>query len=124
MPSARPDMTGRPDIVLDIERLTENCNGNREIVTELLGHLCNVSGPKWLRALEKGIQSKDSGGIRETCHGMKGACVTIFAWRLSNMAFEFEYLARDGDITGIAGRMGEMRQAFREMEDWLAAKNF
>lgn len=117
----RPDMTNRPDVVLDLKRLTENCNGNLEIVAELLRHLCKVSGPKWIKALENGIENEDSEGLRETCHGMKGACVTVFAWRLSNLAFEFEYLARDGDITTLANRMDELAQAFVEMEDWVSA---
>ena len=116
-----PDMTNRPDIVLDLTRLTENCNGNVEIVTELLGHLCKISGPKWIEALESGIENKDSKGLRETCHGMKGACVTVFAWRLSNLAYEFEYLAKGGDISTLASRMGEIDQAFVEMEDWISA---
>ena len=120
MSPEKPDMTERPDIVLDIERLTENCSGNREIVAELLEHLCKISGPKWIRALESGIKNADSKGLRETCHGMKGACVTVFAWRLSNLALEFEYLARDGDIVTLASRMDEMRRAFAEMENWVA----
>ncbi len=119
MPPQRPDMTDRPDIVLDFARLTDNCNGNSEIVVELLEHLCKISGPKWVQALERGIKNADSEGLRETCHGMKGACVTIFAWRLSNLALEFEYLARDGDIATIASRMDEIRQAFVEMENWV-----
>ncbi len=119
MPPEMPDMTDRPDIVLDLARLTENCNGNSEIVGELLGHLCKISGPKWIQALESGIKNADSKGLRETCHGMKGACVTVFAWRLSNLAFEFEYLARDNDITSLASRMDEMRQAFVEIENWV-----
>ncbi len=121
MSSERPDMTDRPDIVLDIERLTENCNGNVEIVRELLRHLCDVSGPKWIKALEEGIQKGDSEELREICHGMKGACVTVFAWRLSNLAFEFEHLARDGDIRTFANRLSEIKEAFVEMEKWISA---
>ena len=120
MQPERPDMTDRPDIVLDLQRLTANCNGNIEIVTELLRHLCQVSGPKWMEALKEGISQGDGDGLREICHGMKGACVTVFAWRLSNLAFEFEYLARDKDVDTLASRMGEMQQAFTEMEDWIA----
>jgi HPt (histidine-containing phosphotransfer) domain-containing protein len=116
----RPDMTDRPDIVLDLGRLTENCNGNIEIVTELLEHLCKVSGPRWIRALEYGIQNADSEALRGTCHGMKGACVTVFAWRLSNLALEFEFLARGGHVNALASRMDEMRQAFVEMENWIS----
>ncbi len=111
-----PDMTDRPDIVLDIERLTVNCNGNQEIMTELLQHLCQKSCPKWILGIEKGIQNKDSEAIREVCHGMKGACATIFAWRLSNIALEFEYLARDGDMLSIHNRMSELRQRFSEVD--------
>jgi HPt (histidine-containing phosphotransfer) domain-containing protein len=121
MSSERPDMTDRPDIVLDIERLTENCNGNVEIVRELLGHLCEVSGPKWIKGLEEGIEKGDSEELREICHGMKGACVTVFAWRLSNLAFEFEYLARDSDISIFANRLSEIKEAFVEMEEWISA---
>jgi len=121
MQAERPDMTDRPDIVLDLERLTANCNGNIKIVAELLEYLCKVSGPKWIQALNKGISQGDKKKLREICHGMKGACLTVFAWRLSNLAFEFEYLARDGELAILASRMGEMRQAFTEMEDWIAA---
>lgn len=119
MPPYVPDMTGRPDVVLDVQRLTKNCNGNRKIVAELLLHLCQVSGPKWIAALEKGIQDGDSERLRGICHGMKGACATVFAWRLSNLAFEFEYLARDKDIVLLTSRLGELRQGIVAIENWL-----
>jgi len=64
MASTPLDMTDRPDIVLDIERLSVNCNGNQEIMAELLQHLCQKSCPKWILGIEKGIQSKDSEAIR------------------------------------------------------------
>lgn len=119
MPPYVPDMTGRPDVVLDVQRLTKNCNGNRKIVVELLIHLCQVSGPKWITALEKGIQDGDSERLQGICHGMKGACATVFAWRLSNLAFEFEYLARDKDIVLLTSRLGELRQGIVAIENWL-----
>lgn len=118
------DMTRYPDVVLDISRLRENCSGNVAIVSELLRHLCKVSGPKWIKALEQGIISEDSEGLREVCHGMKGACVTIFAWRLSNIALELEHLARDGDIAALAGRMQELKAAFTEIEEWAMENIF
>ena len=119
MPVHAPDMTDRPDIVLDIQRLTKNCNGKREIMVSLLRHLCQASGPKWIVALEKGIQDGDSERLREICHGMKGACATVFAWRLSNLALEFEYLARDKNIAALANRLDELPQRIVEIEDWL-----
>lgn len=115
MSATPPNMIDRPDIVLDIERLSVNCNGNQAVIVELLEHLCQKSCPKWILGIEKGIQSKDSEAIREVCHGMKGACATIFAWRLSNIAFEFEYLARKSDISAIHNRMGELHQRFNEV---------
>ncbi len=121
MQPEKPDMTGRPDVVLDIERLQENCNGKVEIIEELLTHLCQVSVPKWIAALEQGIKENNREKIREICHGMKGACVTIFAWRLSNLAYEFEYLARGGYIEIIARRMVELKEAASEIEGWVDA---
>ena len=120
MSAEAPDITERPDVVVDIARLRDNCSGNVEIVAELLRHLCQVSGPKWVKALEQGIADQDSEGLREVCHGMKGACVTIFAWRLSNIALELELLAREGDMVAFADRMGALKAAFTEVEEWAA----
>ncbi len=119
MPPPVLDMIGHPDVVLDVQRLTKNCNGNRKIVEELLLHLCQVSGPKWIAALEKGVQDGDSERLQGICHGMKGACATVFAWRLSNLALEFECLARDKDIVLLTSRLGELRQRIAEIENWL-----
>ncbi len=119
MPSQLADMTDRPDIVLDVERLTKNCNGNRHIVTQLLCHLCRVSGPQWIAALKKGIQDGDRERLEDICHGMKGACATVFAWRFSNLAFELECLSREGDTATLANRLGELQQRIMEIENWL-----
>jgi len=117
--SAKVD--GRPDIVLDLDRLKKNCNDNLTIIVELLNHLYQKSGPKWIGAIEEGIKSENSEEIREVCHGMKGASATVFAWRISNLALEFEYLARDGKIQGLSARMGELKNAFVELEEWVKA---
>jgi HPt (histidine-containing phosphotransfer) domain-containing protein len=109
----------RPDIILDLDRLKKNCNNNLDIVVELLNHLHQKSGPKWIAAIEQGIKSDNSEEVREVCHGMKGASATIFAWRISNLALEFEYLARDGAIQKLANRMPELTKLFNELEEWM-----
>jgi HPt (histidine-containing phosphotransfer) domain-containing protein len=112
----------RQDIVLDLDRLKRNCNNNRTIIVELLNHLYQKSGPKWIGAIEEGIKSENSKEIREVCHGMKGASATVFAWRISNLALEFESLARDENIQGLSDRMGELKNAFVELEKWIKAQ--
>lgn len=111
--------TDRPDIVLDLDRLKNNCNGNIAIVTELLDHLHKKSGPKWITALKEGINAGDSEMVREVCHGMKGATATVFAWRLSNLALEFEYLARDGELGKVNERIPELQGAFDSLAAWV-----
>jgi len=44
----------RPDIIPDLDRLKSNCNDNPGIVVELLTHLYQKSGPKWIAAIEEG----------------------------------------------------------------------
>ncbi len=112
------DKTKRPDIVLDLERLKKNCSNNIAIVTELLNHLHEKSRPKWLAALKDGINAGDSEALREVCHGMKGASATVFAWRISNIAFELEYLARDGEIQKLSERLEDLQAAFDELVEW------
>lgn len=114
-----PAISERPDIILDVDRLKKNCNGNNEIVRELLLHLHQQSGPKWIADLQNGIVSKNSEALREICHGMKGASATLFAWRISNIALELEHLARDGRIAELSGRMEELQAAFDECAAWV-----
>lgn len=109
----------RTDTILDLEHLKANCHGNMDIVVELLQHLYQKSGPKWIAAMETGIRLEDSEEIREVCHGMKGACATVFAWRISNLALEFELLAREGKILELNDRVGELKNAFIELEKWV-----
>lgn len=118
MSSKTTDNNERPDIVLDLDRLKQNCNGNLTIITELLNHLHQKSGPKWIAALEKGIKANDSEALKEVCHGMKGACATVFAWRISNLALELEYLARDGEVKKLSDRLLDLQAAFDELAAW------
>jgi len=110
----------RPDVVLDLQRLRKNCNGNPEIVSELLEHLQQTSGPKWMAALKGGLQTADSEKLREVSHGMKGAAATVFAWRISNIALEFEALARAGKVEELGNRMVDLEEAFGELKEWLS----
>jgi len=109
----------RPDIILDLDRLKKNCNNKLDIVVELLNHYQQKSGPKWIAAIEQGINSNNSEEVREVCHGMKGASATIFAWRISNLALEFEYLARDSAIQELSSRMPELTKLFNELSEWV-----
>jgi|GEM_PF-1505863 len=109
----------RPDVILDLERLKNNCNGNVVIVKELLAHLYQRSGPKWFGALQDAITAGNSEECREICHGMKGASATVFAWRISNLALEFELLARNGEIGKLRNRMPELQANFDEFALWV-----
>ena len=113
------DKNERPDVVLDLDRLKNNCNGNLAIITELLTHLLQKSGPKWIAALREGIKADNSEALREVCHGMKGASATVFAWRISNLALELEHLARDGKVQRLSDRMVDLQAAFDELAAWI-----
>ncbi len=108
----------RPDMIVDLERLKTNCHGNLDIVAELVGHLLEKSQPKWTASLEEGIRAKDSGALRETCHAMKGAAATVFAWRLSNLAADLGGYARSEDFTACEQQLLSIRDAFTELDQW------
>ncbi len=112
------DKNERPDVVLDLDRLKNNCNGNLAIIAELLNHLQQKSGPKWIAALQEGIKADNNEALREVCHGMKGASATVFAWRISNLALELENLARDGEVQRLSDRMVDLQAAFDELAAW------
>jgi HPt (histidine-containing phosphotransfer) domain-containing protein len=108
----------RPDVIIDLERLKTNCHGNLDIVAELVGHLLEKSQPKWTASLEEGIQAKDSEYLRETCHAMKGAAATVFAWRLSNLAADLGGYARDENFASCEQQLLSIRDAFIELDQW------
>ena len=108
-----------PDIILDLDRLKNNCNGNIAIVKELLAHLYQQSGPKWLAGLQNAIDTGNSEELREICHGMKGASATVFAWRIASLALELENLARDGEVEQVKNRMAELQAVFDEFRSWV-----
>ncbi len=110
----------RPDAIIDLERLKTNCHGNPDIVSELVSHLLEKSQPKWTASLEKGIEAKDSVYLRETCHAMKGAAATVFAWRLSNLAADLGSYARDENFAACARQLQTIRDAFTELDQWKA----
>ncbi len=109
----------RPDIILDLNRLKNNCNGNIAIVKELLAHLYQQSRPKWIAGLQNAIDTGNAEELREICHGMKGASATIFAWRISNLALELECLARDGKVDQVGNRITELQAVFDELRSWV-----
>lgn len=108
----------RPDIILDLERLKMNCHGNLDIVAELLDHLLEKSAPRWMASLHQGVQSGDSTYLQGVCHAMKGAAATVFSWRISNLALEFERLAHGGDIESLQKRIPELQEAVAELAQW------
>lgn len=108
----------RPDIILDLERLKTNCHGNLDIVVELLDHLLEKSAPRWISSLKEGVQSGDSNYLQGVCHAMKGAAATVFSWRISNLALDFERLAHDGDIDSLQKRIPELQEAVAELARW------
>jgi HPt (histidine-containing phosphotransfer) domain-containing protein len=109
----------RPDMILDLERLTTNCNGNINIVRQLLTHLYQKSGPKWISGLEAAVADGSGEKLREICHGMKGASATVFAWRISNLALDLEKLARDDKVEELGDRLTELKGAFDELVRWM-----
>ncbi|MBU0961940.1 MAG: Hpt domain-containing protein [Proteobacteria bacterium] len=112
------DTNERPDIVLDLERLKTNCHGNLDVVAELLDHLLQKSAPRWIASLEEGVQSGDSEHLQGVCHAMKGAAATVFSWRISNLALEFEQLAHKGEVEILKQRIPDLQQAFAELAQW------
>ena len=108
----------RPDIVIDIERLKNNCRGNIDIVRELLTHLVDKSGPDWLKSLEDALADGDAKQLKTICHSIKGSAATVFAWRMSNLGLEMERLVIDGKIEQLGQKVSEFDSALKEMRKW------
>ena len=119
MEAKTPAISEKPDVIIDLDRLKKNCNGNTEIVKKLLLHLHQKSGPQWIADLHSGIEAGDSEKLSEICHGMKGASATLFAWRIANISLELEQLARDGNIEELSSRIVDLQAAFDECATWL-----
>ncbi len=112
------DARQRPDIILDLGRLRVNCHNNPAIIKELINHLLDKSGPKWLAGIRKAAATADSIAMEETCHSMKGSAATIFAWRISNLGLKYEKMARQGQIKEIIKDLPDLEEKFEELRKW------
>ncbi|MEN8189730.1 MAG: Hpt domain-containing protein [Thermodesulfobacteriota bacterium] len=112
--------TNRPDVILDFDRLMSNCHNNLDIARELIEHLLDKSGPKWIGAMHKAAEADDSRALRETCHAMKGSAATIFAWRISNLGLKYEEMAKQGLNAEVIGDLKNLEREFDALRNWAA----
>jgi signal transduction histidine kinase/CheY-like chemotaxis protein/HPt (histidine-containing phosphotransfer) domain-containing protein len=127
VPVAAPvaaDPPGAP--VFDLGAFAERCDGDQELMRELIAQFLDEHGPL-VERIAAAITGGDARDVERAAHALKGTLATLGAMSASAVAGEIERMARVGG-RGWAGPLGmleremeRVRAAFREFLEGRAA---
>ncbi|MBV8836030.1 MAG: PAS-domain containing protein [Alphaproteobacteria bacterium] len=102
------------DALIDRSVLVELCEGIGEDAARAIVAVFVDETRARLALLETQIATPDRAAIEVEAHTLKGAAGTVGFLRVSVLARELEFAARDGAPDGYAGRLVTIRKAFEE----------
>jgi signal transduction histidine kinase/DNA-binding response OmpR family regulator len=73
-----------------------------------------------VRAIEQALDQKDSHGLGEAAHGLKGICANVGATQLHHMAIKIEQANREGKTLDGPQTMGMLQTAVAHIRNFLA----
>jgi HPt (histidine-containing phosphotransfer) domain-containing protein len=82
-----------------------------DYLEELLGVFLEEV-PALIAQLQPALDAGDAGAFRRTAHSVKSNAATFGATRLSELARELEFMAREGRLGEIGTRLDVLREAF------------
>lgn len=107
------------DDVLNLERLEEAYEDDRQAIANLLG-LARETEARYIRALREAIARADIRAVARAAHSIKGSASNIGAVRVSRMAADIEDRARLERWDGIAGFADELDRSYAELTTRIA----
>jgi PAS domain S-box-containing protein len=78
--------------------------------------------PTQILELKKALKDADLPTVERLSHNIKGASANIGAGRLQAVAFDFETLARSGDVTGITTRLDDLEKELDQLKKTVRKK--
>ena len=101
--------------------------GLREAVGEdFIGELVEAfleEGAQFVAALEEGLADHDINLFRRAAHSLKSNAATFGAMKLSRLSKELEEVARQGQLEGVAEKLGPIFEAYSIAERELKELN-
>lgn len=102
--------------IIDESRLMEEFGGDQEILAELKA-LFLERVPPLFDAIQEAAAAGNMEGLAREIHGLKGACATYGAPRLTQVCKGMEMLARGGDLVSIQANMNVLQDEFEKVLD-------
>ena len=103
---------------VNINRLTEMSDGDREFETELI-EIFVEDVELHLGELDRALETIDTESCRKKAHTIKGASGNLGATELQNLAFSLERLGSSGDLDGAGELIAQIRGEFERVKTFL-----
>jgi CheY-like chemotaxis protein/HPt (histidine-containing phosphotransfer) domain-containing protein len=110
-----------PPVDLESFRETMREAGAEDAVESMLELFLN-DAPERIEALREAAAGGDAETIAKAAHAYKSAAATIGVTRLAATLSAIERSARENDVEGATGRVGEAEQQHQEALDYLRAR--
>ena len=117
----RPDPSGgaeRPP-ALDIERLMEHVEGDRDLLAEIVG-IYLEGASELVERIREGVRRGDALEVEHAAHRLKGSLVSLAAFPTSEWAQEVESSGRAERLDDAAEAFESLEGALSELEEGLS----
>lgn len=109
-------------VVFDEKQLLSSLADDDELARELLSAFLEDC-PKRLASLRKALAEDDAGASAKLAHSLKGMCGVVRVDRLSELALNMEYAAREGRLDAVRKQFADFTetvdQAVLEMNAYI-----
>lgn len=119
-PAASPDPPTMDAPPVEMDRLTELADGDKDTIRELV-ELFTKQTIRQLSQLEAAVRANKAEEVRHLAHSCKGASATMGMAPLAAIFYELEKMGRAGVVDGAAPLLASAASEFKRVQDFLAS---
>jgi two-component system sensor histidine kinase/response regulator len=109
-----PPEPAAPEPAFDLSTALHSVEGDRELLTELLGIIAE-DGPGQLRAVRDAVSRSDPAALAFAAHTLKGGLGVLGAGKAAALAERLERLGRAGGFSGAPGILTALDSEFEQV---------
>ena len=99
-----------------VDELCDSVGGDESFIADLAATYLG-EGPGHLDAMQAAAAANDPAAIVRPAHTLKSSSASLGAARLSQIAREIEFAGRNGETSGLEGRVASAREAWAATVD-------
>jgi PAS domain S-box-containing protein len=113
-----PPIAQKEEIPIDLERLSEFSQGDREFQHELL-EIFLEDAQVYLDQLKNALSCNDFMTLAHRAHQLKGSSATVAVYKMPELAAQLEHQAQAHQLSNVSGLISELEQILERIQAFL-----